>query len=98
MRVSPDFTVCTWPLFATSAEGTTGTEDAKALVVVAGMCNVFPICSLVGSTPGFASFRAVTVTLNFLAMLLSLSPLATVYSVAAAGEVGPGCVGSGVTG
>src|SRR5580765_1927422 len=48
--------------------------------------------------PGFAAVIAATVTWNFLPMLLNVSPLAIVYSVAAAGGGSTGADGMTLVG
>src|SRR5947209_15868213 len=50
----------------------------------AGTWIFWPTFNLVGSMPGLASVRALTETLNFLPMVVKLSPWAIVYSVAPA--------------
>src|SRR5262249_50666879 len=83
--------------------------DATADLVAAGICSFLPTCSLVASTPGFASMIALAETPNFFPIVLKVSPLATGYSLAVAGAallasataqvlVNPGAVGSTTAG
>src|SRR5947207_7785207 len=84
VRLSPDLTVyiCSPPGPVEVAPLEPEVVPVAAETTAAGMLIFCPILSLVGSTPGLASIRALTEMWNFLAMLLKLSPLAMTYSVA----------------
>ena len=95
LKVSPDFTTYAFSTpvsVAARAPGTAGVSDADE----AGMMSFLPGLSFFGSTPGFVSSMALTVTPFFLAILPSVSPETMVYSVPAAGATG--ATGGGVTG
>src|SRR5215475_9382440 len=57
----------------------------NSLERLAGMWMVCPTFNLVGCTPGLASSIAFTLTWNFLASELRLSPLTILYSLATGG-------------
>ena len=83
VRLSPDLTVYTCSLPGVLVVEPVVPEEVDEEDVVGGGMLIFcPIFSLVGSTPGLASMRALTETWNFVAIVVKLSPLAMTYSVA----------------
>ena len=64
-------------------------------VTPGGRLMIWPICKVVGLTPGFAASTAATVVLKLAAIVVNVSPAFIVYVAPDAGGVGAGGVGTG---